>query len=70
MSEAFGIVNCNLCGREFKKYNKIEFNKIHGISLARSKTYSLKLEFVTIDKSEINKHICNYCIADIINKFE
>lgn len=69
MSEQHGIVRCNLCQRDYKKYSKFDFGKIHGISLKRTTTYSQILEFVDIDKSEINKHICNYCIADILNKF-
>lgn len=70
MSEKYGIVNCNLCERDFKKYDKKKSGQIFGISLARSSTWSLTLKFVDIDKSEIDKHLCSYCIADIVNKFE
>ena len=70
MSESNGQLKCNICQREFNKYNSKESNQVFGISLARSKTYSVVLDFVKYDKSEINRHICTYCIADIINKFE
>lgn len=69
MSEKINIIICNICQREYKKYDKKDISKLHGISLARSSTYSLKLDFVKPDKSEINRHICTYCIADILNKF-
>lgn len=69
MSESVGIIKCNLCNRDYKKWNKYDFGKIVGISLKRSSTYSQVLDFVDVDKSEINVHLCNYCIADVLNKF-
>lgn len=69
MSEDYGIIKCNLCQRDYKKYNKYDYGKIVGISLKRTKTYSQILQFVDVDKSEINKHICRYCIADVLNEF-
>jgi len=70
MSELFGFIECSLCSRAFKKYIKIESNKIQGISLIHLKSGGTKLNFVDNDKSEINKHICNYCLADILNKYK
>ena len=69
MAENVGITFCNLCGRDYKKYDKKEMSKVFGISIARSGTYSLVLKFVDPDKSEVNKHICTYCISDILNRF-
>lgn len=69
MSEKGVMIMCNLCARDYNKYSKLDKGKIHGISLARTTSYSQILKFVDVDKSEINRHICNYCIADILNKF-
>ncbi len=69
MAEKFGIVNCNLCDREFKKYTPKEASKVYGISVTRNSNWSQLIKFVAIDKSEINRHICTYCISDICNKF-
>lgn len=69
MAEKFGIINCSLCNREFKKYTPKEVSKVYGISVIRNKSYSQLIKFVEVDKSEVNKHICTYCISDIVNKF-
>ena len=69
MAEKFGIINCDLCGREFKKYTPKEVNKVHGISVTRNSSWSQLIKFVPVDKSEVNKHICTYCISDVLNKF-
>jgi len=46
-----------------------EKNKIFGISVVRNSNWSQLIKFVDTDKSEVNKHICTYCISDVINKF-
>jgi hypothetical protein len=69
MAEKFGIINCDLCLREYKKYVPKEISRIYGISVFRNKEYSQLIKFVNVDKSEVNKHICTFCISDIVNKF-
>lgn len=69
MAEKFGIITCSLCDREFKKYEKKESSKVYGITVFRNKNYSQLIKFVDNDKSEINRHICTYCISDVVNKF-
>ncbi len=69
MSEKHGIINCTLCDREFKMYDKKEKTQVYGLAYKRTKTYSQILDFVDLNKSEIDKHICTYCIAGILNKF-
>lgn len=71
MSETvLGTYRCNLCNRDFQKYKEREKNQVKGISEGRSKTYSFILKFVAPDKTELNKHICTYCISDILNNFQ
>ena len=69
MAENYGLITCNLCGREYKRYVAKESSQVYGVSPQRNKSWSLVLKFVDNDKSEVNKHICTYCIADIVNKF-
>lgn len=69
MAEKFSFIECSLCTREFKKYIPKEVSKVYGIHVFRNKEYSQLIKFVAVDKSEINKHICTYCIADVVNKF-
>lgn len=70
MSETYGYVECDICSRAFRKYDKSENSKITGISLIELKKGGTKLNFVDNDKSEINRHICSYCISDILNKYQ
>lgn len=69
MSEQFGLIECQLCSRAFKKYEKREANQVYGLSLEKLKRDGYKLKFSSWDKSEIDRHICTYCISDILNKF-
>ncbi len=69
MAEKFNIITCDLCPREFKKYVPKESSKVYGVSVVRNAEWSQLIKFVANDKSEINKHICTYCIADVVNKF-
>ena len=70
MSEQNGFIECNLCSRIFKKYDNIESQKAIGLSLEKLKRNGYKLSFSKWDKSDMNRHICTYCIADIVNKYE
>jgi len=69
MSEEYGIIECQLCSRSFKKYDKFEANKVVGLSLIKLKINGYKLGFSSWEKSEIDRHICTYCISDIVNKY-
>jgi len=69
MAENHGVIFCNLCGREYKKYDKKDCAKIFGVSITRSNNWSQVMKFVSFDKSEVNRHICTYCISDVLNKF-
>lgn len=69
MSEETGFIECNLCSRMFKKYDNIDSQRAIGISLQKLKINGYKLSFSKWDKSDINRHICTYCISDIINKY-
>ncbi|HMT03431.1 MAG TPA: hypothetical protein PKD00_09025 [Burkholderiales bacterium] len=69
MSEEIGFIECNLCSRMFKKYDNIDSQRAIGISLQKLKRNGYKLSFSKWDKSDINRHICTYCISDIINKY-
>lgn len=69
MSENVTKLICNLCKREYNKFDKKDCSKIYGIQLTRSKTYAQILKFVPFNKSEINTHICTYCISDVLNNF-
>lgn len=63
----FGLVNCDLCGREGSP-NK-ENKDFIGISVERNKNYSQIIKFGKKNETNVNKHICYYCVSDIVNKY-
>lgn len=70
MSETLiSTYRCNLCNRDFKKYNKKDESQIFGLNESRSSTYNFVLKFEKPNVAGLNKHICTYCISDILNKF-
>lgn len=70
MAEQFGLVECSLCCRAFKMYDKKEAGKIYGVDPVKLKNGNWKVNFVDYDKSPIDKHICTQCISDVLNKFQ
>lgn len=67
MAELYGLVECTLCSKAFKKYDRKQNSQIYGVSLGN--TNKGLITMVDNDKSEIDKHICVYCINNIVKQF-
>ncbi len=68
MAELYGLVECTLCSKAFKKYDRQQNSQVFGVSLGNSNKGLISI--VDNNKSEIDKHICIYCVNAIIRNFE